>query len=243
MVGYFLIILSFVAAIIGTLSQTTRAVKFAIVGIAAISAGASAWLYYEDEQEKALNKRLIVSLVQATQDETAFAEEIRIAANEVINNRGWNVGSLAFADTGIYLTANNSSDYKFAGAAFIDAQGVRNIRYALVTQTGLIEEMRTHLLSDLWTIDSIQNNWNRIAPVIGRLAVFTIEDFVPELVKSSLSFPNGNSIEIFAERDNDKPPYFVTLTQDQIEGLADVEPLKRGRLISETIVNQLVNQL
>ena len=74
MVGYFLIFLSFVAVFVGTLFQASLMIKCAIVCIAALTAGVSARMYYKDEQEKNLNKRLIVSLVQATQDETTHAE-------------------------------------------------------------------------------------------------------------------------------------------------------------------------
>lgn len=243
MVSYFLIALSFFAAAVGTLSQTTRIIKLAIIGIAGLTAGASAWVYYEDEQEKALNKRLIVSLVQATQDASAFSEELRVAANEIMGDRAWYVSSLTFSGGGLHLTANNSADDEFAGAVYVDKRGLRDIRYALVAQTGLAEELLLHLLTDLWTADAIESDWNRIAPTIGGLAVSALEGLVPETVQASLNFPDANSVRIVAKRDIPKPPYVVVISRDHIQALVGVEPLERGRIISGIVVDQIVDQL
>lgn len=243
MVGYFLIVLSFIAAAVGTLAQTTRIIKIAIICIAALTAGASAWVYYEDEQEKTLNKRLIVSLVQATQDESAFSEELRVAANEIMNDRAWYVSSLAFSGAGLHLTANNSADDEFAGAVFIDKRGLRDIRYALAAQTDLAEELQLHLLTDLWTADAMESHWNRIAPAIGELAASALEGFAPETVQTDLDFPGANSVRIVAKRDIPKSPYVVVISRDHIQALVGVEPLERGRIISGIVVDQMMDQL
>ncbi|WP_394689214.1 hypothetical protein [Hoeflea sp.] len=243
MIGYFLIALSFLAAAVGTLSQTTRTIKIAIMCIAGLTAGASAWVYYEDEQEKTLNKRLIVSLVQATQDESAFSEELRIAANDIMDDRTWYVSSLTFSNSGLHLTANNSTDDEFAGAIFLDNRKLRDIRYALAAQTGLAEELQLHLLTDLWTADTIESDWNRIAPIIGELAASALEDFAPEAVQTAMGFPDGNSVRIVAKRDIQQSPYVVVLNRDHIQALVEVEPLERGRIISGIVVEQMVDQL
>lgn len=243
MVGYFLITLSFLAALVGTLSETTRGIKLAIIAIAGLTAGASAWVYYEDEQEKALNKRLIASLVMATQDEATYSEELRVAANEIMRDRSWYVSGLTFSGSGLYLTAGKSADDDFAGAVFVDERGLRDIRYALVAQTGLVEELMVHLLTDVWAADAIESDWNRIAPNIGRLAEAALESFVPETVQTALSFPDGNSIEIVAERGSPEQPYRVVISRQHIQALAGVEPLERGRIISGIVVDQIVTQL
>lgn len=243
MVGYFLIALSFLAAAVGTLSDTTRGIKLAIIAIAGLTAGASAWIYYEDEQEKALNKRLVASLVQATQDESAFSEELRVAANETMRGRSLYVSSLTFSGSGLYVTASNTADDEFAGAVFVDERGLRDIRYALVAQTGLVEELLVHLVTDVWTTDAIESEWNRIAPNIGGLAVSALEDFVPETVQAALSFPDANSVRIVADRGSSKPPYLVVISRESVRALVGVQPLERGRIIAGIVVDQIAAQL
>lgn len=243
MVGYFLIILSFLAAVIGTTSATTRIIKVAMISVAALSACASAWMYYNSEQEKQLNKRLIASLVQATQEEKYFAEEIRSVANTVVRTDGHFVSSQLFTDRGLTIGFSSNEGKKHVGSVFFDQSDLREIRYALVAESGLQRQLIRVLKKDIWTSDMIEQDWNKIAPKIGWLAAQYMQDFVPDFIESnSLEFPEGNSVKVRAERASTQDAYVVTLSSAEIDQLVGLSPMDRGKRISEVVTEKLVSQ-
>jgi hypothetical protein len=243
MVGFALIFLSFLAAVVGTATEANRTVKASIIVIATITAMASAWLYHQDNLENELNKKLIAGLVQSTQDDRQFSEDLRIAINTLLEPKGQAVSDATFADHGLLFGISNTQDETFAGAIHISQRQMRPVRYALIAENGLAGALSGPVLEDVWTTDTIEQKWNVAAPNMARVAIHTIDNFMVQDVEYEMSFPNGSTVEInvvslFGER-----LFQVRLSEQDIAKLVGKMPIERGGMISELVSTQIIEQL
>lgn len=242
MIGYLLILLGLVSAIAGTLSEANKTIKSVIIGIATLSAAASGLLYFQNDQEAQLNKRLIASLVQATQDERHFAETIRIAANQSLTPKGLNLSGLGFSTHGLIMTVSTKQDETFAGAVFLDQKDLRDVRYALIAETGLPDILAHHMFTDIWTQQDLDQSWNTLVVKLARLAIHSAQEVSLYDGDFEVDFPGGNSIRLYDAR-TQGGLLRLTISSAQIQALAGLSPLERGMAISATITEQVIANL
>ncbi|MDK3019822.1 hypothetical protein [Pseudodonghicola flavimaris] len=244
MVGYGLILLTLLAAVIGTLTEADRRIKLSLISVAVLSAGVSLWMTFQDNREKILNQRLIASLVQSSQDETIFAEELRMAINAIVAPTGRVMTGLTFSSAGMRLVFGAPDSGVAVGAVFLGERDLRPVRYALIAETDLEPVLRPLLIEDIWQDDTLAADWNRIAPKIGYLVQGEIDGLVPlGSGETLITFPEGGAVAVAVPHPIHDRMIVVTLTKDDLAALVGLAPIERGARISDLVAEQVVAAL
>ncbi|MCF7982626.1 MAG: hypothetical protein K9K86_11635 [Pseudomonadales bacterium] len=112
-IEFVLISVTLGAAILGTSTDPSRNIKIAIISLAALTSIATGYKSYLDAKENNVNKKLIISLVQSSNQPSYFSHDLVKKLSPLFKKTNMYVsGQTIFEDTGerIFTLSNTETD-------------------------------------------------------------------------------------------------------------------------------------
>lgn len=242
---FILISVTLVVAIIGTLSNQSKTVKGVIIGLAVVTSIGTSYKTVSTARENEVNKKLIASLVQASNPPEYFSHDLAKQFATLLEPTNLYVSEQkVFKETGeMILTFRNSesSPDEIAGVLYISKRDMNPIYYIYAIDGDIKKELAKKI-DRKWTNCDV--HWNdcvielsAISSLAFKIAPIEINRTTASMDAETLSF-TLESNAIYRGK-----PVTVVHERQLIESLYGLNPLERGKRILEAGQMYILNNL
>lgn len=238
-----LILVTLLAAIAGTVSKQSRALKGGIIGLAVLTSVGTIFTVWDSQQEAERNARSITALVQAVDPPEYFAHDLVRAMGPLLEGSGQFVsGQNIMPDRGerlLFLAENDGSD-ELAGVLFFSRRQMEPIYYAYAVEEDLVVPLRAHLATR-WTDCTV--HWNACLLELGGIAREAMDLAPLPVEQTSAGMSEDMAFSLVSDVVWDEQPLTITLDGVFVQSLYGLDPAERGLRILEAAQASLIGQL
>ena len=237
-----LILVTLAAAVLGTVSNPSRSLKAAIIGLAVVTSVGTVVTLLETNRAAERNARSITALVQAIDPPEYFNHDMVRAMRPLLEGTGMFVGGASLQENGervLFLNKDDGSD-DLAGVLFLSRRQLEPVFYAYALQEDLTEPLRAHLATR-WTDCDVHRDdclyeLRRIAQEAFDVSPFNVS-------QSSAEMADDLSFTLVSDAVWRGEPVTVSLDGAFVRSLYGLDPATRGLRILEAAQTVLIDQL
>ena len=244
LIGYvdvILVLITLFAAIVGTVANPSHRVKAAIIGCAAMASVGTIIKTIDNARQDQINRRLIVTLVQATNLPEYFSHELVTFINPLLDKTGQFVSGQTVRDSGErVLVLKKDGEGDITGALFLSRKQMNPVLYEYAVEGDVANPLRSHL-SHSWSdcVDH-RNECLEELSAISKLAM----DIAPiDVQETTAAMTDGLSFSLTSSEAFRGSPIRIELDKAFIETLYGLRPDQRGVRILNAAEARVIDQL
>ncbi|GAM59476.1 hypothetical protein JCM19231_2429 [Vibrio ishigakensis] len=237
-VEFILIGITLAMAVLGTFSNPSSGTKLTIIALAVLTSIATGYKTYSNAEENRINKRLIITLVQSSNQPVYFSHDIVKELSSVLENTNQYVSGLTlFEDTGerIFHLENNQT-MNASGLIYISKKAMNPVYYAYATEQSIKLELEK-IVASPWT--DCELHWNQCINELSAISKLALE-IGPYEVSETTSSLDSETLTFEIESVQGLK---IVLNRNFIEELYGLNPAERGLKILTEGQNYVVENL
>ena len=245
MVEFILIFVTLATAVVGTATAANRNIKIALITLAVATSVGTLVQTVSTNRENEINKKLIVSLVQASNPPEYFSHDLVKAIDPLLDEKSLFVsGQTVFKDTGERILAigdGRTNTDELAGLLYISKKAMNPIYYAYAID-GDVGKPVSDLIGLKWV--KCQDHWEECINELSAVSKIAMEIAPIEVVQTTATMDSNDltfrleSGEHYAGR-----PIIVEFNKTFIESLYGIPAIERGRMILSQGQSYILDQL
>jgi len=245
-----LILIALASAVVGTLWKARPWGKTLIIALATATAATAivesqrkASDKARAEAEAAAARRNVELILRAVQPPAIFDEAVLAAFREVAGDQGLFVSGQTVREDGSRLFEfrdGESESEDLAGIVYLDVPTRQKMFVAFAKESDLTALAR-EVVSGPWGDDDLAADWNVFARATFEIAKGALSDHVPEgTVYTGRFDPDARTVAVDVNLPNGRYVGSIDFDADFMAALPDATPLRRGVLIHEHTLSQIV---
>ncbi len=244
-IEFILIAVTLIVAVMGVLSNPSNKIKGSIILLAVITSVGTVIKVTSTSKENEINKKLVVSLVQASNPPIYFSHDlVKIIAPLIKEDKLFVSGQTVFEETGeriLTMKSICSNSDNIAGVFYISKKAMNPVYYAYAIDGDIKQELNK-LLKNKWT--DCNSHWNDCINELSAISKLALE-IAPIEVNETTSSMNSDSLVFSISSQNlfQEKPIKIILDKNFIEGLYGLSSVERGIRILEEGQSYVIDKL
>ncbi|MGF1734199.1 hypothetical protein [Photobacterium satsumensis] len=222
-VEFILITITLSMAVLGTFSNPSSGTKLTIIALAVLTSIATGYKTYSNAEENRINKRLIITLVQSSNQPVYFSHDIAKKLSSVLEKTNQYVSGLRLSEeTGerIFLLKSNESE-DISGIIYISKKAMNPVYYAYATEQDL-EPALEKIIASTWT--NCELHWNQCTEELSAISKVALEVGPYEASETTSSLDSETLTFELESTEGLK----IVLNREFIESLYNISSADRG---------------
>jgi hypothetical protein len=244
-IEFILIAVTLIVAITGVLSNPTNKIKGVIIGLAVITSIGTTIKTISTSKESEINKKLVISLVQASNPPAYFSHDLVKVISPLIEKDNMFVsGQTVFEESGERIFTMKNADSKTEntlGLLYLSKRDMNPIFYAYATDGDIQKEVELKL-QNKWT--DCKSHWNNCLNELSAISKMALEIAPIEIDQTTSSMDSDTlTFSIYTQDLYQGKPIEIILDKRFITGLYGLPPVERGIKILEEGQSYVINKL
>ena len=242
-IEFIFIAVTLIVAILGLVSSPSNKVKGVLIGLAIITSMGTIIKTISTSQENEINKKLVISLVQASNPPTYFSHDlVKVISPLIEKDKMFVAGQTVFEETGerIFTIKNtNSKTDNITGVFYLSKRKMNPVYYAYAID-GDIGKVLEGLLEKKWT--DCKSHWNDCINELSAISKLALQVAPIEINQTTSSFDHDSlTFSILSQEAFQGEPIEIVLNKKFIEGLYGLSPVERGiRILEDNLILSII---
>ena len=244
MVEFTLVLVTLVAAIVGTISNPSGRVKAGIIGLAVIASIGTYYKVLDTARKNDINEKLIITLVQASSQPEYFSHDLVKFINPLLEETGQVVSNQIVSEKSserlLILKKESSDDSDISGVLFFSRKQMNPIFYEYAIEGDMTKPLREHL-NQSWTNCDV--HWNECFNELRGVGTQATEISPIKVDEYTAGLTTDLSFSLVSSETFRGTPIRIQLDRAFITDLYGLTPSERGVRILIEAQKQVIDQL